>query len=766
MRQIGTGKGSKGGSHSIQISRRTVVIGALAAGGLALGWAVWPRSYAPRLNLAPGEQGFNAFLKIDRTGQIIVLVPQAELGQGVYTILPQVLADELGADWRTVAVQPAQPGPLYANTLLAREWLEGTTLRAMGTVADKAVDEYARRESLVLTGGSTSLPMFRQAYREAGAGARVLLCKAAAARWDVPWESCDIVDGLVTDGTRTLRIGELVDEAVGFDVPAILPLRQDKQGEGDESRGRLLGTDAPRIDLPAKIDGSANFAADIRLPDMVFASIRQGPVASLRLKSLNERAARKVPGVLDVIRTDEWVAVAATNWWAANQGLGRLEPLFETAGPPLTNAAIESALKAAMDGGEGERFFSRGDLGPVFDKARVHSVTYSVAPALHLALEPMAVTARVSDAGAELWMPSQAPGLAIRAVADALGLSESAVTLYPLFAGGSFGRKIEADAAVQAALISRRMKVPVQLQWSRSEDIIHDRPAAPAHAKMVAKLGRGGLIEGMQAKVAAPAALAQMWRRIGHGDDVLASLDATATTADRLAVSGLDTPYAIANYAVDHHPARIGLPSGCWRSDADRNSAFFRESFINELAEAAHVEPMSFRIQMLGGNARLARCLTTVAALGEWQGGQPGSGQGLACHVMDGCAIAVIVTAALDGGRIRVPRILAAVDCGAPVNPDIVRQQIEGGLIFGVAAALGGAGEYRGGLPVALQLGDMNLPRMAEIGTITVELIASRDDQAGVDEIGVPAVAPALASALHSLTGRRWRRLPFAGDDE
>lgn len=760
VRQIGAQRqrARGGAAREGSVSRRAFLIGGAAAGGLALAWTLWPRSYAPHLNLAPGEQGFGAFLKIDRAGQIIVLVPQAEMGQGVYTVLPQVLADELGADWRTVAVQPAVPGPAYANTLLAREWLEGHVLRAVRPVGDYLVDQYAHSHALVLTGGSTSLAMFRDAYRDAGAAARVLLCKAAAARWDVPWETCDILDGLVTDGTRTLRIGELADEAAGFDVPSDLPLRQEKPGD---DHPRLIGTDAPRIDIPAKIDGSANFAADIRLPDMIFASVRQGPVGALRLASCNEADARKVTGVIDVIRTESWVAVTGTNWWAANQGLGRLDPVFETAGPPLTDAAIARALKAAVDGGEGERFFARGDVGPVFDKARLLTATYSAAPALHLALEPMAATARVDDARAEIWMPSQAPGLAVRAVAKALGLGEDRVTLYPLFAGGSFGRKMEADAAVQAALIARQAKAPVQLQWSRSEDIIHDRPRAPAQAKMIAKLGAGGRIEGMQAKVAAPPALAQLWRRIGEGEDVLAAIEATATTADRLAVSGLDMPYAIPNYAADHHPAKIGLPTGRWRSNADHYGAFFRESFLNELADMAGVEPMSFRIQMLAGQPRLARCLTTVGALGEWQGGAPGSGQGVACHRMGEAYIAVMLTARLEGGRIRVPRIVAAVDCGAPVNPDIVRQQIEGGLIFGVAAALGGTGHYKDGMPTALQIGEMGLPRMADIGEIVVEIIPGTAAQAGVSEIGVPAVAPALAAALHTLTGRRWRHLPF-----
>lgn len=751
VRQIGAQGARKSG-----VSRRAFLIGGAAAGGLALAWTVWPRSYAPQLNLAPGEQAIGAFLKIDRTGQIIAVVPQTEMGQGVYTVLPQILADELGADWRTVAVQPAVPGPLYANTLLAADWLEGRALRATGALGDYALDEYVRRSGLVLTGGSTSLAMFHDSFRDAGAAARVLLCKAAAARWDVPWESCDIVKGLVTDGTRTLRIGELVDEAVAFDVPAILPLRQDKEGES-----RLIGTSAPRLDLPSKIDGTANFAADIRLPDMVYASIRQGPVGAARLKSINEAAARKVTGVIDVIRTENWVAVTGTNWWAANQGLGRLDPLFETSGPPLSDGAIHKALEAAIASGEGERFFSRGDLEPVFDKARIVVATYSVAPALHLCLEPMAATARVNDAGAEIWVPSQAPGLARRAVARALGFSEEQVTIYPLFAGGSFGRKMEVDAAVQAALIAREAKAPVQLQWSRSEDIIQDRPRPPALAKMAARLGRGGLVQGWLAKVAAPAALAQSWARVDKGESTADAISATATTADRHAVSGMDSPYAIANFAVDHHPAEVALPTGRWRSNADHYGCFFSEAFIDELAQVANVEPMSFRIQMLGGNPRLAHCLTTVAAMGEWQGGIPGSGQGIACHMMAGSAIAVLIKAAMENGRIRVQRMVAAVDCGAAINPDIVRQQVEGGMIFGLAAALGGAGQYKGGMPTQLQLGEMNLPRIADMGEVLVEVIASTQPPGGVGEIGVPAVAPALAGALHSVTGRRWRTLPF-----
>lgn len=746
-------------ARGLHLSRRTLLAGAAAGGGLALAWTLWPRRYDQLAATAKGETAFNAFVKIDRSGQVIVMVPQAELGQGVFTMFAQIVADELGADWRTVAVQPAPPGPLYANILLAREWFDGPVKRMAGSWGDRAVDDYARRNMLMLTGGSTSIPNFAADLRHAGAAARVLLCMAAAARWDVTWESCDIAGGIVSDGTHKARIGELAQAAAGFDLPAMLPYRPEDREE------RLVGTEAPRLDVPAKIDGSANYAADIRLPDMIYAAIRQGPVNAAGVKSINEAAARKVQGMIGIVREAGWVAVTARNWWAANQALDRLDPAFTLAGPALDDAAIGKALDAAFDGDNGGRFFGRGDLGPVFDRARIVRADYAVAPALHLALEPMAATARVRDSDVEVWMPTQAPVLARQAIARALGVGEEKVTVYPLFAGGSFGIKMEVDAGVQAALIARAAKAPVQLMWSRSEDIVRDCPRPPARARMAAKLGSAGLVEGWSAKVAVPAALAQLWRRIGHGEGRGEAIAATAGDADALAVSGMDLPYAIPHFAVDHYPVDIALPAGRWRSNADSYGAFFSESFIDELAVVSGVEPLSFRIQMLGQHPRLAQCLTTVATLGGWQGGVRGSGQGLACHRMGDGYIAVMVEAGFSQGRIVVQRIAAVVDCGALVNPDIARQQVEGGLIFGLAMALGAAPSYRNSLPVGMRLGDYGLPRLADVGEVMVEFIGGQSggDPIGFSEIGVPAVAPALASALSTITGKRYRQLPILG---
>ncbi len=754
------GKGAKGERRGLpQISRRALLTGAAAGGGLAVAWALWPRDYAQRADTIESETGFGAFLKIDRSGQVIVIVPQAELGQGVFTMFAQIVADELGADWRTVAVQPAPPGPLYANRLLVREWFAGPVTRTFGSVSNAALDEYARRSNLMLTGGSTSIPNFFDDLKKAGATARVLLCMAAAARWDVSPESCDIVGGIVSDGKNKARIGALAQEAAGFKLPAVLPYRPASRDDA------LIGSDAPRLDIPAKIDGSANYAADIRLPDMVYASIRQGPVNAASIESMNEEAARKVPGMIGIVQHGGWVAVTARNWWAANQALNRLDPVFRLAGPELDDAAIDAALEAAFESGDGARYFNRGDLLPVFENARVVRADYSVAPALHLALEPMAATARVRPGDVEVWMPTQAPTLARKAVATALGISENEVTIYPLFAGGSFGLKMEVDAGVQAAILSREAKAPVQLMWSRSEDIIRDCPRPPAKARMFAKLGRGGLIEGWSAKLAAPAALAQVWGRVAERQTRPQALSDNATRTDELTVSGMDMPYAIPNFAVDHFPVDIALPAGRWRSNADSYGCFFSESFIDELAFVSGVEPLSFRIQLLGNQPRLAQCLTAVAALGGWQGGIPGSGQGLACHRMRGGYIAVLVEAGFAQGRIVAKKISAVVDIGKPVNPTIARQQIEGGLIFGLAMAMGGAPNYSGSLPQTMRLRDYGLPRLADVGEVSVEFLESAGDTVGFSELGVPAVAPALASALATISGKRYRRLPITGND-
>lgn len=728
------------------IDRRTLLIGGGAGIGLVVAWAIWPRAYLPNLAVRDKETAFGAWLKIAANGQVTVAIPQCEYGQGVFTTLPQVLADELGADWRMVGVEQAPLNPLYANSLALGELFPGV-------LPARLERSWAVRNAVMLTGGSTSMRSFEAPLRAAGAAARALLCKAAARRWGVDWQACDTTGGHVVHGQQRLRFGELAAEAAGEDVPDDLPLRE---GEA----GRLAGEPLPRLDGPGKVDGSANFAGDIRLPGMVFAALRQGPVGTVKLAAVDEAAVKQVPGTLHVVKNEKWVAAVGNNWWAANQALEALNPRFEVAGR-VESETIQAALDAALDG-EGERMASAGDLAAAFAGARVVTAEYRVGLALHAAIEPMTATAVWEDGRVRLWLPTQAPGLARGAVARVLGIGTGDVVVHPVFAGGSFGQNLEHQAAAQAALIAREVKKPVQLSWSRGETSAQDRFRPPAAARMTAKLGPNGSIAGWLAKIATPSTGHELARRLTGGGGAIGASLAMGGIGDASAVAGARPLYRIPALAIDHHPAEIGVPTGYWRSGAHSYTAFFTESFIDELAHVADVEAFSFRIAMLAHEPRLARCLSTVTSLGGWQGGLAGSGQGLACHAFRGSYIAVMAEASVGGDqRVQVDRLVAAVDCGRVINPSVVEQQIEGGLIFGMAAALGATTGITGNRPDARSLRELDLPRLADTPQIMVELIASDTDPGGVSELAVPPVAPAIANALHAATGVRLRQLPL-----
>jgi isoquinoline 1-oxidoreductase beta subunit len=743
-------------------NRRKFLIGGAAGVGLVVAWAVWPRSYEPNVAATENEQVFGAFLKISEDGQVIVVVPQSEMGQGVYTVLPQILADELGADWRTVAVEPAPINPLYSNGLLAEQWAESLMPAGAGKLAKNAALQWITqnvtlRDQFMMTADSTSIPAFAGRFREAGAAARVLLTKAAADRWDVAWETCTVENGVISSGDKKLRFGELVREAALLPLPDPVPLRP--AGEGN-----LIGQDVPRLDLPSKLDGSANFAGDIRLPDMVFAAIRQGPIGETRLKSFKRGGASKITGFIDVVDGGTWIAAVATNWWAANRALDKMSPVFETKGFMADSDKIDTALREALEDGPGIRFVSRGDTNGVFDDDNIYRARYHADAALHAPIETRTATAEYKDGGLELWMATQAPVAAVQTAARALGISQDRVTLYPVLSGGSFDRNLDNDIAGQVALIAKQMGRPVQLVWSRAEDMMHDHYRTPSQARFDAAMAKAGRLEALQIKIAAPPSAREQVKRLFDGMDRVEAMQSTIGEADIKAVDGLEVPYDIPNLTVDHHSAFVGVPTGNWRSNAHSSNIFYLESFIDELAAKAGIEPLSFRMQMMNNQPRLARCLTGVAAMAGWDGGLDSSGQGIACHSMHGGHIAVIVSASRGTSGMEVRRISATVDIGRIIHPDIARQQIEGGIVFGLAMALGSATRFQNGLPTARRLSDLSLPRLAEIPPIQIEFLRSDEEPVGYEELGVPAVAPAVANALFSATGTRFRQLPLFGE--
>ncbi|BBC71920.1 xanthine dehydrogenase [Altererythrobacter sp. B11] len=757
----------------MRVSRRAVMAGAAAGGGLFAAWWLMPRSYPAPLTPEEGEAAFGAWLKIDPAGVVTVAVPELEMGQGVTTLLPQIVAMELGADWRQVAVAPAPVSAAYANYPLAAKWAP-LWQPAIPPLEDSPDDlllrRWAERNRFMATADGMSLPAYELPCREAAAAARAMLCMAAADEWGVAWEECDTQAGFVTHGDQRLSFAALAQAAGGYTPPDPPPLRTEPPADPS----RALPGDAdlrelpfPRLDLPAKVDGSMLFAGDIRLPDMAFAAIRHGPVDHSELTGFDRAAAAGHRGLLGVVRGKRWLAAVGETWWAAERALDAMAPLFRVHAL-ADSTKIEEALDAAVRRGTPQRVALRGD-GDAGMERPDFALRYDVMPAAHGTIETASCTARLSGGRLELWLAAQAPERARAAAAAALGMAVEDVVLYPMPAGGSFDARLEHDHAIEAALIAREAGRPVQLIWSRWQEQLMERPRPPVSAVLSAKLGPEGRIQTFRARLAVPPAAREFGRRQFGNLTSWAAMEAVEGEADPMALEGMMPPYAIANVAVDHVPVRLPLPSGRLRANAHGYTCFMVESFIDEVALRAGQEPLSYRIGLLGEDLRLAQCLQRAARLGEWGGGEAGSGQGIACHRMGARPdesggsgrIALIATAAAGEGGVRVRRLSAAVDIGRVINRDIALQQIEGGLLFGVGLALGSAMEYEKGLPRQARLSALDLPTLADSPEIRVELIESDAEPFDPGEIGVAPVAPAIANALFSATGLRLRRLPL-----
>ncbi|HEY7807449.1 MAG TPA: molybdopterin cofactor-binding domain-containing protein [Croceibacterium sp.] len=756
----------------MHVSRRGLLVGGAVGGGLLVAWALWPRQYGAPLPAGATESAFGAWLTIAEDGVVTVAVPQLEMGQGVTTLLPQIVAVELGADWRQVAVEPAPISGAYANFPLAARWAPlwrpGIPFLAQDP-DDWLLKRWAQDEAFVATAEGTTLAAYEQPCREAAASARALLCMAAADRWGVRWEECEARAGIVRNGHSALTFGELARAAAKYDAPKTPPLRSQPPAEMAEPfpDPAQLQTAFPRLDLPSKVDGSHLFTADVRLPNMAYAAIRHGPVGVAELARFDTKAAAGTHGLVAVVKAKRWLAAVAETWWAAEQALDRMAPRFRVAGAP-DSRRFTRALDHGVRESEPQRVAARGNGDADMD-APTFALRYDVEPSVHGTIETASCTARFDNGRLELWLASQAPERARRAAAKTLGLSLDNVVLYPMPAGGSFDRRLEHDHVIEAALIAREAGRPVQLVWSRLQEQLTLRPRAPVAAVLSCKTSADGYIDTFRARLATPPWALEFGRRLFDNATAWAAMDAVDGDADALALDGLMPAYAIPNVAIDHVPVSVGLPAGRMRGGAHGYTAFMVESFIDEIAHRHEQEPMAFRIAMLGHDVRLAACLQRAAELGNWGGGGGGGGQGIACHRMalgkpgadTGGRIAVVATASGGAGGIDVSQLAVAVDIGRVVNRDIALQQIEGGLLYGLGLALGSATGYRRGLPTAQRLAALRMPTLATCPEITIDLIDSGEAPFDPGEIGVPAVAPAVANAVFASTGVRLRRLPL-----
>lgn len=753
-----------------RVTRRGVLIGGALGGGLLVAWGLTPRRFPLPVDPREGETVYNAWLRIARDGTVTVAVPQLEMGQGVSTLLAQVVAQELGADWAQVLAEPAPISGAYANVPLAAKWSAlwlPFGARLEGGADSRLARSYAERHRFMATADGTALAAYETPAREAACAVRTLLLQAAAERWDVDWQACKVSAGVITHGAKRLRFGELAEEAAGFDPIDPLPL-----GPLPAEPPGLPAPPFPRLDAAAKAEGRAIYAADVRLPGMVFAAIRQAPLG--QEARLGSYAAEKAGAGVRLVKGERWLAATAPTWWAAEQALVRVAPRF-TVKRPADSGAIDAALDAAVKKAATHRIVTVGDPEDTIGDRPSLVARYDIAPGLHAGLETASCTARLREGRLELWLASQAPEAARRAAAAALGLNPRRVIVYPVLAGGSFDARLDHDHAVQAALIAQEVGKPVQLTWSRWQELLAVRPRAPAAAILWARTApEGGAVLAWRSRIATPAAAREFGRRLLDEQDAAAALEDSLGEGDPLAVEGAMPPYRLPHVAIDHVPVGTGIPAGRLRGNAPAMAAFFTESFVDELARAAGREPLSYRIEMLGNDVRLAECLQRCAALTGWDAGAAGSGQGLACHrspgardgeASDGGRIAVIATVRRDEGGVRVERLTAVADIGRIVNRDLARQQIEGGLVFGMGQTLGASTAYARGLPVLGRLGELSLPVMANTPEIVVDFVESAAPPHDPGELAVAAVAPAIANALHSATGVRFRKLPLFAEE-
>lgn len=762
------------------LSRRTFLITGAVGAGLLVGWSLLPTEFDNPVRAAPDDMVFNSYVRLTPNGSITLSIPVLDFGLGESTLLAQIIAQEMGADWRTVAIEPATPSQVYTNMALLKRWAPIIAPQDIGESiissnilpGDMLLQRYADQAPFMISGEASTLASYLEPCRNAGAAARILLAKAAAERWDIAWEECNVADSFVNYGEERFSFAQLAEDAAQQDVPDILPLRPEGLAEQSvrynvsqngigEVRNDTPRTFHPRLDLPGKVDGSVNFSADIRLPDMLYAAARQGPLGQSKVKGFDRDAAMQIRDVKDTYQGDDFVAVMASNWWAANKALTASRPQFTSIGRLADSDEIQQTLNEALNKGTGYRLQSAGDIGDMLMQEDIFVQRYRAAPALHCSVETQAATARFANGRAEIWYAAQAPAQTRAAIANALDIAVSDVIIYPMPSAAGYGKALDHRPAIQAAILARETQQPVQLIWSRGEEQVQSLPRPPALMELAAITRADGAIIALQHKIAAPAAGRQTMDRLFDNDSPAKARNSHYNNFDRHMVAGALAPYAIDNISIDHHPANLALPVGMMRGDSETLNCFARECFIDELAINAGREPLNYRVQMLGQSPQLVACLSQAATMAGWDGGSRNSGQGLACHAMYGAMAAIVASAQAGAGGVRVSKISVAVNIGKVINPDIILQQLESAIIQGLTNALGGTSNYQKGIATARHLRDYNLPILAEMPDIEIFLMPSDDPPLDADSIAIAPVAPAIANALFSATGFRFRQLPL-----
>ncbi len=727
-----------------RVNRRRVLIGAVAVagGGLALSWL---RSDPDKARLATdaGVLEPNAYLQITPDGQIILQVDKAELGQGIMTGFVTLVSEELAVPPERIEARHAPVHPLF-------------------------------QDPTQITAESKSVRSRWRVLRETGAAAREMLLEAAALRLGVPRSRLRADgEGNVVDRVSGARFSyaELAADAARLPVPSSVALRP--RGEF-----RYIGAAVPRVDIPAKVLGAARFGIDVQLPGLAIAAVARSHEFGARLAGFDAQPALAMQGVLAVLEISSGIAVVGETFWHARRGMDALQVSWSS-GPMagLSTAVVHDEQRRLLATGAGRRVRDDGNAEAQFAGATDWlEAEYTFPYLAHAAMEPMNCTVALTDAGAEVWAPSQAPDLVREAVCQLTGLARGRVSVHSTYCGGGFGRRALMDYVSEAVEIARAARRPVKLVWTREDDIRHSyfrqasvhrmrsllgadgAPRAWSHRLVAAPLSRhvmpivlpALLPEWVPGVVTRPAAAAS-GRLFDWALGPFQARDGSATM-----------PYAIEHVAVDIVNYDPGVPVGIWRSVGNSYNAFVVETFIDELAHAAGRDPAEYRRDLLQGRHRQLAVLAVLLERSGWGAAGEGHHQGMALHEAFGTVVGQVAEVSVGGdGQIRVHRVTCAVDCGYAINPDIVRQQMEGGIIFGLSAALYGEISVQNGRAVQSNFHDYRMVTLRDAPEIDVHIVETGADLGGVGEPGTPPIAPAVANAVFRATGKRLRRLPL-----